>query len=141
MNKTIKNAMALGKAMRAEREKTEAEAAAKRQVEAQKKEAERQDRLLKEAKRHLDEVPGKLSKAVADGKTSFSLFSRNVDDGDKEYSELCKIIEPALKKMGLTFKHSSGSHYVYMTFDPDTGYDAHYYELEVIVPEEDKLEY
>jgi len=49
---------------------------------------------------------------------------------------LVALIEPHLKQMELQFEHTSTTDYVYTSFDPDTGYDATLYHLEVKVPDD-----
>lgn len=135
MNKAVKDALAKGKVLRAERDeklaKEAKEAEEAKKAAAAKKEAE----LKAEAERYMSYIPEYLAKAVAERKPSFSLVCFESDQ-DARFSALCKLIEPKLKKMGLEFKHSSSTSWVQLTYDPDTGYDATYYHLDVLVPEE-----
>jgi hypothetical protein len=135
MNKVIKEALAKGKTLREERDQKLAEEA--RQAEEQKKAkaAEEQARLEADAEHYLSYVPGSLTRAIAERKPSFVLMTFE-SDNEPKFSALAKLIEPKLKKMGLQFKHTSSTGWVQLTFDPDTGYDARYYHLEVMVPEE-----
>jgi hypothetical protein len=135
MNKTIKDALAKGKALRSELDKKAEEEARiaeeQKRVAAAKAEAE----LRAEAERALSYVPESLARAVAERKPSFSIYSRESDHKDR-FTAVCKILEPKLKKMGLQYKYETTSGWVQLTYDPDTGYDAIYYHLEVLVPEE-----
>lgn len=135
MNKAVKDALAKGKVLRAELDQKAAAEAKKQEDEKKAKEVAKQARLESEAEYCMNRLPEALAAAVAERKPSFSLMSRDSDD-NADFSRLCALIEPKLKKMGLQFKHTSSEHYVYTSFDPDTGYDAVSYHLEVIVPEE-----
>jgi hypothetical protein len=135
MNKDIKQAIAKGKALREEQDQKLSEKA--RQAEDQKKikEAQEKAELEADAERYLAYVPDALTKAIAKRQPSFCLLTCETDNTTK-FDALTKLIEPKLKKMGLQFKHTSSTSWVQLSFDPDTGYDAKYYHLEVMVPEE-----
>lgn len=135
MNKAVKDALAKGKVLRAERDQKLADEA--RQVEEAKKAKEAKEKadLEADANRYISYIPEYLAKAVGERQASFSLMTYESDQSIR-FSALCKLIEPKLKKMGLEFKHTSSTHWVQLTFDPDTGYDGTYYHLEVIVPAE-----
>lgn len=135
-SKTIKDALAKGKAQRAELDKkAQAEAKAlekKKQEEAAEKEA----KLKEEAAYCLSRLPDGLADAVANRRATFDVLTRRDDNDD--FGKLCAILEPKLKKMGLQYKRTSSTYYVHISFDPDQGYDATAYHLEVSVPEEGK---
>src|SRR5271154_4900288 len=135
MNKVVKEALAKGKTLRVERDQKLAEEA--RQAEEQKKAkaAAEKAKLEADAEHYLTYVPESLTEAIAKRQPSFILMTWE-SDNDKRFSVIAKLIEPKLKKMGLQFKYTSSTSWVQMTYDPDTGYDAKYYHLEVMVPEE-----
>jgi hypothetical protein len=135
MNKAVKDALAKGKALRAERDQRLAEEARKAEEQKKAKEAEEKAKLEAEVERYLSYVPEYLAKAIEERKPSFSLMVYESDKGAR-FSTLAKLIEPKLKKMGLQFKHNTTTGWVQLTYDPDTGYDATYYHLDVIVPED-----
>jgi len=135
MNKAIKDALAKGKVERAELDKKAAEEAVKRAEKKKADEAKEEAELQAAAESYLDSLPENLAKAVAKREKSFSLMTYGSDKYAR-FSALTKILEPKLKKMGLQFQHTSSVHWVQLSFDPDTGYDATYYHLEVIVPED-----
>lgn len=136
MNKAVKDALAKGKVLRAERDqKLEAEAKAAEEAKKAKEAKEKAD-LEADAERYMSYVPDSLAKAVGERKDSFCLVSYESDRGAR-FSAICKLVEPKLKKMGLKFKHSSSTSWVQLTYDPDTGYDATYYHLDVLVPDDE----
>ena len=136
MNKVIKEALAKGKVLREELDEKVAEAA--RIFEEQRKavKANKDIELKAEAERLLSYVPEALSKAVAVRQASFPIMTYQADHNDR-FIAVAKLIEPKLKKMGLQFKHTTSTEWRQLSYDPDTGYDATYYHLEVIVPNED----
>ncbi len=135
-SKAVKNALAKGKVLRAELDKKAEEETIAANKKKQEEEDKKQAALKSEAEYCLSKIPDGLASAVAKRESSFSILSRSSDD-DAEFSKLCALIEPKLKKMGLQCKHTSSQHYVYISFDPDQGYDATSYHLEVIVLEEE----
>jgi hypothetical protein len=135
MNKAVKDALAKGKADRIELDKKTVEAARKRAEKIEAEVAAYQAGLKDEAERCLSYIPDRLAKAVAKREASFSIMTYE-DDKDSRYSAVAKLLEPALKKMGLQFRTTTSTHYEILTCDPDTGYDARYYHFEVIVPDE-----
>jgi hypothetical protein len=135
MNKAVKDALAKGKVLREERDQKLAEEARQAEEAKQAKIAKEEAELKADAERYLGYVPESLAKAVGERKTSFTLMTYESDKGAR-FSALAKLIEPKLKKMGLEFKHTSSTGWVQLTYDPDTGYDATYYHLDVIVPED-----
>jgi hypothetical protein len=135
MNETIKEALAKGKALREELDK-EAEEKAKRLEEQQRAMAAIEEAVLQnEAERYLSYVPDGLTKAVAERKNSFRLMTYE-SDKSRRFHALAKLIEPKLKEMGLQFKHTTSTEWRQLSYDPDTGYDASYYDLYVLVPDE-----
>ena len=135
MNKAVKDALAKGKVLRAERDEKLAKETKEAEEAKLAKEAKAKADLEADAARYMSYVPEYLAKAVEKRESSFSLMTYESDQ-DARFSALCKLIEPKLKKMGLEFKHSSSTSWVQLTYDPDTGYDATYYHLDVIVPSE-----
>ena len=137
MNKSIKNALAKGKAMRDELDKKAAEEAEKRAEKKKADEAKKEAELKEEAERYISYIPECLAKAVAKREKSFSLIICESDE-EPRFTAIAKLLEPKLKKMGLKFQHTSSTHWVDLTFDPDTGYNARYYRFEILVPDEGK---
>lgn len=135
MNKSIKNALAKGKAMRDELDEKAAQAAKEREILVKQELARKEKAIRDEAKLCLDQIPDKLVKAVANRKKSFSIVSS--EDYDR-LDAIRKLIEPKIKKMGLTLTETKGSGWVQIRFDPDYGYDQTYYELNVVVPAEEE---
>jgi len=135
MNKAVKEALAKGKVLREERDQKLAEEARQAEEAKQAKIAKEEAELKADAERYLGYVPESLAKAVGERKASFTLMTYESDKSAR-FSALAKLIEPKLKKMGLEFKHTSSQSWVQLTYDPDTGYDATYYHLDVIVPED-----
>lgn len=135
MNKAVKDAIARGKVARFERDQKLAAEAREAEERKKEKEAEEKAKLDEEVERYLSYVPMNLAKAIEERQPSFSLVVFESDQNAK-FSAICKLLEPKLKKMGLEFKHTSSTHWVQLTFDPDTGYDATYYHLDVLVPAE-----
>jgi hypothetical protein len=134
MNKIVKDALAKGKVLRAERDQKLAEEAKQAEEAKKAKEAEEKAKLEADVERYMSYIPDSLAKAVAERRPSFSLLCCESDKGAR-FNALCKLIEPKLKKMGLECKHKTTTDWVQLTYDPDTGYDATYYHLDIIVPE------
>lgn len=133
MNKVIKDALDKGKLLRDELDKKKEEA--KRFAEENKAaELAVKAALQVEAERYLSYLPDSLAKAVSERKTSFPLLTLESDYNTK-FTALVNLLKPKLEEMGLKSEHTSSSHWVQLTYDPDTGYDATYNHLEVIVPE------
>jgi hypothetical protein len=139
MNKIIKEALSKGKVLREELDKKAAEEAKKRKEQQRAAEAKKEAELQADVAHYLSCVPKYLAKAVAERKPSFLLmsgFEADVRYNNEKFDALAKLIEPKLKKMGLQCKHTTSTGWVTLTCDPDTGYNARYLQLEVIVPEE-----
>ena len=136
-SKTVKDALAEGKKLRAELDKKAQEEARAQEKKKQEEADKKQAALKSEAEYCLSKIPNGLADAVANRKTTFTIMSCG-SENHADFSKLCALIEPKLKKMGLEFKHTTSEYYVHISFDPDQGYDATAYNLEVIVPDEGK---
>lgn len=136
MNKIVKEALAKGKVLRAEldRKAEKEKLALEEEIKVVAVKLEKQ--LQEEAERYLAYIPDCLVEAVSKREASFTLMT-NISDNRERHNRLCALIEPKLKKMGLEFKRTSSTGWIQLSYDPDTGYDATYYHLEVIVPEND----
>lgn len=135
MNKAVKDALAKGKQLRDELDKKAQEEALKLQKAQKDKEAKAKADIQNQADRCLAYVPEGLAKAVAERKSSFPIMTYNADK-DITFSAIAPLIRSGLEKMGLQSKITTSTGWVQMTYDPDTGYDATYLHLEVIVPDE-----
>jgi hypothetical protein len=135
MNKTVKEALAKGKVLRDERDQKLAKEAKEAEEAKKAKEAKEKAELDAEVERCLSYVPDALARTIGQRESSFNLVTYESDKGSR-FSLVCALLEPKLKKMGLQFKHTSSQSWVQLTYDPDTGYDATYYHLSVLVPEE-----
>jgi hypothetical protein len=137
MNKIVEDALAKGKALRQELDDKAKEAEKKHREQEMVEEANRKVELQIEVERYLSYIPELLAKAVSERKTSFSILSRGNDSTYRfSFNEMAALLEPKLKEMGLQFAHSTSTGWVQLSYDPDTGYDATYYHLDVIVPDE-----
>lgn len=135
MNTVIKDALTKGKFLREELDKKTEEEAKKRENQLKAAADQKEAELQAEAERCLFRIPDRLTEAVATRQQSFSIMSYENDKNDR-FSDLAKLLEPKLKKMGLQTKQTTSTHWVQMTYDPDTGYDATWYHLEIVVPDE-----
>lgn len=136
MHKTVKEALAKGKQLRTELDEKKEIEAKKRQERQKTEEAEKKAALQKEAEYYMSRLPDCLAQAVAERKVSFTLMTCESDCQNNMFEDLYRLLEPKLKKIGLSCKRDYSKEWVYLTFDPDTGYDATYYHLDVMVPEE-----
>jgi len=135
MNEIIKNALEKGKTLRADLDKAKEDELKKQEADRKAKEEKKLARLQSKADRYLSSIPDGLAKAVAERKSSFTIMTYERDHREA-YDNLSKLIEPKLKEMGLEFKHTTDNAWVPLSYDPDTGYDETYLNLEVIVPDE-----
>src|ERR1700722_973588 len=118
MNKVIKDALTKGKLFRKELDKkTEAK---KRENQLKAAADQKEAELQAEAEHCLSRIPDRLTEAVATRQQSFSIMSYDNDKSDR-FSDLVKLLEPKLKKMGLQTKQTTSTHWV---------------QLEIVVPDE-----
>lgn len=135
MHKVVKEALAKGKVLRAELDKKAEEEAKRLEDEQLAKEAAEKAQYEADATRYMSYVPENLATAVSKREKSFHLVTYESDQSGK-FHRLAKLLEPRITKMGLEFRYTNSSHWVQLTYDPDTGYDATYYHLDILVPED-----
>lgn len=136
MNKAVKEALAKGKVLRAELDKKAEEEAKRLEDEQLAKEAAEKIWYETEAERYVSYLPEYLANAVSRRSKTFTLMSYESDQSGK-FHRLAKLLEPRVTKMGLEYRYTNSSHWVQLTYDPDTGYDATYYQFDILVPEVD----